>query len=1093
MKQVKRFCLAANILFFGVTANAQEWVDLFQSDTANFYTIRDAFNTYWSGKTVTKGKGYKQFKRWEWFTAPRVYPTGERYEADKVFNEFKRYREDYGTRSTNGNWTSLGPNTVPTSGGGAGRINCVRFHPTNTNIVFAGSPAGGLWKSTDGGNNWALLNTDDLQSLGVYDVAIHPTNPNIIYIATGDVDGGDTYSIGVLKSTDGGLTWNPTGLTYSTSSTRYISRLLIHPTDPDKLLAATNVGVMRTTDGGVSWNSTLTGTFRDMEFKPGNPDVVYVCGTIFKYSTDGGVTWNNTLTSLTSMNRMSIAVTPANPNYVYLLASNGGDNGFHALLRSSDSGVSFSTRSDRSSAPNILGWDASGWDTGGQGWYDLAVAASPTNANQIFTGGVNVWESSDGGSSWDLSAHWYGGGGVDYVHADIHDIQFVPGSGSNLYVGCDGGVFKSTTTGASWSDKSDDLEIGQMYRLGVSQTNASRVITGWQDNGTNLYNGPGTWDRVLGGDGMECMISHSSASVMYGSLYYGNIHKSTNAGVSWTQIVNDGGTGVNETGPWITPYEMWEGNANHIYVGKSQLFKSTNAGSSFTQVGTIPSGGFLDAIAIAPSNSNYIYVTRSNQIFVTTNANTTATWTARTAGLPVSSASITDVAVSNTDPNKAWVTFSGFAAGQKVYMTTDAGVTWTNITYGLPNIPTNCIVYQNGSSDGVYIGMDIGVYYIDNTLTDWVLFNTNLPNTIIDELEIQYSSGKLRAATYGRSLWESDLFSLPTTAPIAAFNADVLTTCAGIPIQFFDVSTNIPTSWLWTFGTGATPSTSTDENPVVVFNTPGTYDVTLQATNGFGSGTSTYTGYITIMPEIMNNTISSDQLFCGISVADTIVGAIPTGGYGFYSYNWMRSFSSPSSGFLNLVTATNSFVTPGTISQDWWYKRIVSSGMCKDTSNIVFLDFYTFASPVITQTGATLSTPDLGYSYQWYLDGVAISGATDTSIVVSDAGIYTVVATDSTSCTSTSSGYNFLGVDEDSELIFSLYPNPANELIYFTSTESGIFEIELINSMGQQLAERTVLPQQTVQFSVKNLPGGVYFVRGSTNNKHFSKKVLVVK
>lgn len=1090
MIDVRKIFLAVTIVVCSATANAQAWVDLMNNDTANFYDVQNAFNSYWSTRPIVKGKGYKVYKRWEWFNEQRTFPTGNRIPADQTYVNFKAFKDSYtDLRSTNGNWVSLGASSVPTSGGGAGRVSCVRFDPTNSNNVFAGTPAGGLWKSTNGGTTWAILGTEDLQSMGVYDVAIDPTNTNIIYIATGDIDAGDTRSIGILKSTDAGATWNPTGLSYLTSANKQIARILINPTNPQILLAATNNGIYRTTDGGVNWTSTLSGTFRDMEFKPGNPNTVYVCGTSFKYSNDGGITWTSSTAVFTLINRMSMAVTAANDAYVYLLASNSGDNGFHSLLRSTDSGVSFTTMSSAAASdPNILGWSSTGSDAGGQGWYDLAIAASPTNANTIFTGGVNIWKSTNGGASFSFNSDWTGWA-QDYVHADIHDLQFANSSGTTLYAGCDGGVFKSTNTGTDWDDFSNTLCIGQIYRLGVSQTSAAKTITGWQDNGTNYNSAAGTWSQVLGGDGMECIISHSSSSTMYGSLYYGEIHKSTTSGGSWSTIVNSGGTGLDENGNWITPYIMWAGNSAHLFVGKHQVYKSTNSGSSFTQVGTFPTGSLLNCLAVAPSNENYIYASRANQLYVSTDG---STWNLRPVGSTTSA--ITNIAVSNADPKKAWVTFSGYVSGEKIYQTTDAGLTWTNISSNLPNIPANCVAFTNSSSDALYVGMDVGVYYKDASMTNWILFNTGLPNTIIDELEIQYSTSKLRAATYGRGLWESDLFTAPTTAPVASFSSDITTTCSGLPVQFTDLSTNIPTGWLWTFGPSATPSTSTLQNPTVVFNTAGTYNITLAATNAFGTGTTTTTAMINVLPQISGNVVTADQLYCVTTVGDTLEGTLPTGATGVFTYQWSRSYSSPVSGFVNITTGTGLNHLPGTINQDIWFRREVNSSNCKDTSNVIFIDFVTLPPVIITNTAGTLTTPDNGYTYQWYLDGVIIPGATDTFFVALTNGSYTCVATDTNGCTRTSPAYVFTGINNlISQTDFNYWPNPANDKLNVEFKTNAEHKILLINSLSQVVYSGIANGSTIQTIPLTNLTQGVYFLKVDSGNGISTSKLIIEK
>ncbi len=217
--------------------SAQVWVDKMQDSTQNFYSIQQEFNNYWQNKTYERGKGYKAFRRWEWFTEPRVYPSGDLKlgSRSKAFEEFQKYLSlnptaaqkinSVNATSSTGNWTAMGPFGSPINGD-AGRLTFIRFMPGNTNTIFVGTGAGGMWVSTDAGATWTT-NTNTLSVLGCSDLAINPTNTNIMYVATGEIDAGDTYSTGILKSLDGGLTWNTTGLSWTVSSSRRIGRLLI--------------------------------------------------------------------------------------------------------------------------------------------------------------------------------------------------------------------------------------------------------------------------------------------------------------------------------------------------------------------------------------------------------------------------------------------------------------------------------------------------------------------------------------------------------------------------------------------------------------------------------------------------------------------------------------------------------------------------------------------------------------------------------------------------------------------------------------------------------------------------------------------------
>ena len=810
---------------------------------------------------VKMAGGWKAYKRWENYMEQRLYPSGDRSVMVNAWNE---YLDNFYAGSASGmraagpgtpvtmaaNWSLIGPTTtIPTGGGGAGRVNFVRFDPAASTTIYVGSPGGGLWKSTNSGTTWST-GTDNLAVIGCTDLAIHPTNSLIQYLATGDGEAQDTYSIGVLKTTDGGTTWNPSGLTWLVTQGRTISRLLINPQNPNTLFAATSNGVYRTRNAGAAWTqiATAIANVKDIEFKPGDTTTVYACSTtLFYRSTNAGTTFATTSTGLpaaASVSRLAIGVSSANATYVYVLAANTAF-GYQGLYRSADNGATFTTRS---TTPNVLGYNSTGSDTGGQGWYDLSIAVSPLNAEQVIVGGVNIWRSINGGTSWTINAHWTGTG-APYVHADIHALEFLPGSGTTYFSGNDGGLFRTTTSGTAWSDLSNGLQISQIYRIGLSTTNQNLLLSGWQDNGTNRWSGTATWNRPLGGDGMECLIDWSNANVQYGELYYGSINKTTTGGNLTTNIVASGGTGVNADGDWVTPFIEAPSNAATLFVGKAQVYKSTNSGGTWAQVGTISGGtGNVIALANAASNINYIYAAKRDKFYTCT---TGAAFTDRTAGLPTASAAITYIAVDPLNANRVWVTFSGYSAANKVWYSANAGVTWSNYSTGLPNLPANCIVYQGSSTnDPLYVGTDVGVYYRDNTAGSWVAYNTGLPNVSVRELEIQYTALKLRAATFGRAVWQSDLYSPGTSPPTADFSANRTNICVGDCINFTDLSSGSPTSWAWTF-TGASTTSSTLQNPTgICYNTPGTYQVSMIATNANGSNTMTKTAYITVSSPI---------------------------------------------------------------------------------------------------------------------------------------------------------------------------------------------------------------------------------------------------
>ncbi|MCP4217293.1 MAG: hypothetical protein GY765_21800 [bacterium] len=730
---------------------AQEWQRNIKKKNPTFYDIRDAFYRHADGKDITKVPGWKQFKRWEWFMENRVDASG-RLDSRLFWQALaeKKKKARTSVNAITSSWTELGPVGIPSGGGGMGRVNCVTYDPSDATIMWACAPSGGLWKSTDSGATWST-STDDLPNIGISWIVINPDNRNIMYIATGDGDGGDTYSLGVMKSTDGGSSWNTTGYQTDITSYRKLRKLVMHPSDTDTLLSADSYGIYKTTDGGDTWARKQTGNFKDIEVNLSTPTIWYAAARedgIYK-SINSGETWSELTSGLPTFGfvRIELAVAASTPSTVYALYSND-DGALYGLYRSVDSGATWTLQA---STPNLLGWSVIGADSTGQGAYDLTIEVNPINADEVYLGGVNLWKSTNGGTAWSCIGHWYGASGTPYVHADHHYLAFKPGSSTTLVSGNDGGVFVSADSGSSWTDISAGLAIHQIYRIGCSAQQAGKIMIGNQDNGSDLLSS-GSWLNVLGGDGMECAIDPEDSNIMYGEYYYGQIYRSMNGGASWTSI------GANlDQGAWVTPFQIDPNDANTLYLGASYVYKSTNRGSTWTALSGHLSVNNLRSLAVAPSDSNTIYTADRSTIFKTVNGGTD--WTTLSGG-GVPEGNITYIAVHPENPDIAWITRSAYYSGQKVYRSTNGGTSWTNVSSGLPNIPVNCVVVDGTSQASlkpVYVGTELGVYYSEDGTGSWQAFNTGLPNVIVNELEIHESSAKLRAATYGRGVWESPL------------------------------------------------------------------------------------------------------------------------------------------------------------------------------------------------------------------------------------------------------------------------------------------------------------------------------------------------
>ncbi len=839
MRKVKTlvFLSFAMILMAG-SVSAQPWMTEFdlKDGEPSFYEIQDAFNAYWAKRDYEKGKGFKQFKRWENFMEPRVDKDGY-FPHHILLSEWEKVQKqsELNQRGEIASWTHMGPDDTPvdinspTWRRGSGRINCISFHPTDSDIMFVGAPSGGFWKTTDGGLSWETT-TDHLASIGVSDIAVHPTNPDTLFIATGDGDARDTYSAGILKSTDMGDTWEHVMLDFAIQDQIIIRRLIINPNNPDILVAASNAGILYTSNGGVDWEVRASGHFKDVEFKPGDPDYLYAStyeysgGASIYRSENGGVNWTSVY-QVSDANRIELAVSPNEQNWIYAVASDAADSGYLGFYKSTNSGGSWTQVHDNSSL-NLLGWSSDGSDGGGQGWYDLAIAADPNDADNVFVGGVNIWKSNNGGLSWNISSHWYGDNAA-YVHADHHTLDYHPLTGA-LFSGNDGGLHKSTDIGNNWSDLSDGLQVLQIYRFGNSATNPNRFVTGSQDNGSMRYDN-GDWRAILGGDGMECLVDYTNDQVLYASYYYGAIHRSTNGGQDFTNVqpVEAG------EGAWVTPYVIDPMTPQILYAGFSDVYKTTDRGSSWSPISNNLTGGTnLQSLAVAPSNQDIIYAATFNDIYKTENGG--GSWANKTSGLPGNS--ITYITVNPSNPNMLWVSLSGFSDGEKIYYTDNGGNTWTNYSEGLPSVPANCLVYEMGTNHALYAGTELGVFYRNAGMSEWILYSQGLPNVIVNELEIQYGVNKLRAATYGRGVWESDLFEL-VAPPVADFSYSIINGCEGI-IQFASISSGAPDNYRWEFGDGAQ---SFDFSPTNTYDATGNYDVKLVVSNALGEDSITQT------------------------------------------------------------------------------------------------------------------------------------------------------------------------------------------------------------------------------------------------------------
>ncbi|CAA0248075.1 T9SS type A sorting domain-containing protein [Tenacibaculum maritimum] len=695
-----------------------------------------------------KGSGFKPFKRWEHHWSHYLKEDGTIAPAQDLWDAWNQKNEmnaSQGKRD-NSNWLPLGPftnsntyNANDAKQTGQGRVNAIAVDPSNSNTYYVGTPAGGIWKSTDAGINWTPL-TDYLPQIGVSGIAIHPTNSNIIYIATGDDDAGDSYAVGVWKSIDGGTTWNKTGDIPGDPTS--MNEIYIDPNAPETVLVATNSGVQKTTDGGATWERKLDENIIDLKMKPGDASTWYaVTSSSFYKSTDNGETFTRkTVSGLFSSSRLTMDVTPANPEYVYIVSASNNNNAFNGIYKSTNSGESFNRTAERS---DIFG--------SSQAWYDLALTVSSDNPEIVYVGVLDLWKSTDGGNDFTKINSWNNPNTSTYTHADIHFLRFMDGK---FFAGTDGGIFVSTDEAVNFIDLTKNLAISQFYRISVSSLKLHTIAGGLQDNGGFGFS-DNEWRNYHGGDGMEGVVDPINPDIFYGFTQFGGSLNKTNDG-GQTRSLNLGSPS-GERGNWVTPLTI--NKDGELYAGYSELYKLDN--NRWTRISTSPFGdtfgGNLDKVEIAPNNTNNIITSNGNVLYRSTNKGVNFSEVSFNYG-PIEAMPIQAIAISSLDSDIVWI-----VTKNKVYKSTNFFTentpTFTEISYNLPPLEVKMSIkhHERSGNNTVYLGTSLGVYYISENSTEWTVFDNGLPNLQITDLDINEEDAKLYAATYGRGIFVSDI------------------------------------------------------------------------------------------------------------------------------------------------------------------------------------------------------------------------------------------------------------------------------------------------------------------------------------------------
>jgi photosystem II stability/assembly factor-like uncharacterized protein len=874
--------------------SAPDWAKLMYSENPNVNVVDRLYAEYFKNNKYSKSYHSQYYKRWRRAINPYLNNEGYFDKAKKtklVANLPTLQNVQENSKKVGNNWTALGPFRNPKIGGTAksgsqANVFTIGRCEASPNVMYCGTQPGEVYKSTDGANTWVNVSktlvtayTPDVvtANAGINALAVHPSNPDIVYIGSGSQ---------VFKTSNSGTTWD---LVFD--SQIYIggyiedpSEIFIHTTNPQIVMVATQDGIYRTSNGGSNWNRVLTNDCYDIKAKPGNPDILYTIRNNnstnthqFLISTDAGVTWTpqtsgwyNSTNASRSVGGARIAVSAADSNRVYAFLigdSKPGDNGFIGIYRSNDGGVSWTNTMGFDGAPytanthpNLISSNPVTDPNFGfnQGFYNCAIMASNTNADEILVGGIGMWRSNNGGQSFQCKYNYVC---QDYslMHVDQQDFRAF---GNEYWATNDGGIFKSNDMFNTQPEfKMDGVRAVDFWGFG-SGWNRDILIGGTFHNDTDAYAEgfpDGDFINLNSGEPQSGYVSPSGQSRVYGTGIGSKILPQTITGpvISAPFEVYSNGETLNES-PWFaesSELEFHPSCFNYMYKGyQNKLFKSIDGGASFSAVYTANANTKVLGIEISRKNTNTMYIVirpNSGNGYI---VKTTNDWaTNSTIILPAGGNNLAIISIDPENDQIIWLAYPRGADGSTVFKSINGGTTWSNQTSAELNAQNiQAMTTIGGTNGGVYIATNATVYYKNNSMTNWAYDNVNLPTTIGSiGMRPFYRDGKIRIASLGKGIWESKLYETPTR-PVAKIMVDKLTANLCNSIFYFDdysMLNHTNATWAWTFQ-DANIGTSSIRNPQVSFNTIGNHLVTLTVTNANGlSSTDTL---------IVNNTISTN-------------------------------------------------------------------------------------------------------------------------------------------------------------------------------------------------------------------------------------------
>jgi photosystem II stability/assembly factor-like uncharacterized protein len=826
--------------------DAPDWVKEMYADKPNVHQVDSLFEAFYAKNPKIRNNYIRFYERWHRAAVTRMQPDGfidiedlERKGANTTVEQTARDRKtgEVQTRAA-ANWTSFGPHQTYSPGSVVRtyhtNIYSLDIADTDPNTLYAGGENSGAWKTTDKGATWTSIG-DNFPNEATSAIEIHPTDPNIVYACS------DRY---VHKTTDGGTTW-----TTKFNVNLGIDDIQIHKTNPNILVIGGDGGMRRTTDGGATLNTSwatvagMTTWISDIEVNPTANNEWYCLRKNtatnlmeFYKSIDAGATWsirNVGWVAGTTDEGGRMCVTPANDARIYVvLLSVAGP----IMMRSDDKGESWTVL-----VANLGGMD------NGNGYYDLSIAASHTNADWVFAGTTGSYRSVDAGVTWTFVGNSYNG---ITLHTDLQEVKCV---GNDTWTATDGGISLSTdffATQGNFSPRNKNINGFATWGFGQGWQEDVIALSGYH-NGTKAMSAnyaAGDNLRIDGGEPATGYVMHGREQVISFSNE-GVLKIPTSIAGSFTNLTNLGKyPNEDDYGSSVSEIEFHPNCFNTMYLGKDNAFwKSTDGGVTFAQLYDF--GVKPRHFEISRSNPSVMYLATTAAFYRSTNGGTVWTAVALPAGCSIYRLSIS---LSFTDENTLWITSESNGNGNKIFKSINGGASWTNLsTATLNGFSFNQVVHQQGTNGGVYLIGNTGgkVFYGNNTHTDWQDYSTSLPAHFENLRAIPfYRNGKIRMGGT-RGVWETDFFE-PST-PVAQPTVDKQTSVCPRDTFYFDDYSVVKYSeatWSWNFTPApAYISSTTVRNPKVVFGSTGTYSYTVTVTDGAGNSTKTVTNEIQIL------------------------------------------------------------------------------------------------------------------------------------------------------------------------------------------------------------------------------------------------------